>query len=76
MTIRPIRPEDEPLLVQVPRDALRPQRLSALPAPDDASGARHPRAPGAHLHIDYDREIALVAEKDEATGRTSWVLPA
>ena len=69
VTIRPIRPEDEPLHGQVPREPLRAERLSALLQPAEAAAARRPHPPDRICFNDYDREIALVAErKDAKTG--------
>ncbi len=47
--VRPIRPEDEPPDGEVPRLALRPERLHALLPHDGPGPAHRPRPPHAHL---------------------------
>ena len=63
MLIRPIRPEDEPLMARFHAAPLRAQRLPAL-LPSIPPGPRvaHDRLTRI-CFIDYDREMALVAER-------------
>ncbi len=49
IVIRPIRPEDEPAVVKIPRDSIRADRLHALPAGVEAQPARGSRASDPHL---------------------------
>jgi acetyltransferase len=69
LLIRPIRPEDEPLMVKfhatLSEESVYHRYFNALKLPERIAHDRLTRICG----IDYDREIALVAEeKDAATG--------
>ena len=71
VTIRPIRPEDEPADGAVPRDALRAQRVPPLLPPDEPGAAHAHERLTRICFIDYDREMALVAERrNPETGET------
>ncbi len=65
VTIRPIRPEDEPLIVQFHRDlsqeTVRQRYLKSLNYDERTSHNRLLRI----CFNDYDREIALLVEKDQ-----------
>jgi acetyltransferase len=68
VTIRPIRPEDEPLLVRF-HGTLSPETVVARYGTDLALAERtaHERLTRI-CFVDYDREIALVAEAPSADG--------
>ena len=65
LTIRPIRPEDEPLMVEFHRVALRRRRSSSATSSTSASTSGPPTSASIRIcFVDYDREMALVAECD------------
>ena len=68
LLIRPIRPEDEPMMVAFHRDADRGDGLRALLRAPGAVDQRtaHERLTRVCFN-DYDREIALVAEETDRT---------
>jgi acetyltransferase len=69
ITIRPIRPEDEPLLVQFHKSLSERtvySRYAQYLSLDQRSA--HERLSRV-CFVDYDREIALVAQRDDAAGR-------
>ncbi len=71
VTIRPIRPEDEPLIVDfhedVSEDSVYLRYFHAMKLSQRISHERLTRI----CFIDYDREMALVAEGRRADGRTA-----
>ncbi len=65
LVLRPIRPEDEPqwieMLERCSRETLRERFRATIAGPSHAFAARY-------CYIDYDREMALVAERTVGTG--------
>ncbi|MDZ4702178.1 MAG: bifunctional acetate--CoA ligase family protein/GNAT family N-acetyltransferase [Rhodothermales bacterium] len=76
VTIRPIRPEDEPLMVQLHRDLSEEsvyfRYLQSLPLAHRTDHSRLARL----CFIDYDREIAFVAERLNAETRRPEIFAA
>src|SRR5262249_30235655 len=68
LLLRPVRPEDEPLLVrfheQLSEDSVRMRYLQALPL---KTRTAHERLRSL-CFIDYNRQIAIVAEQSTASG--------
>jgi acetyltransferase len=74
IAIRPIRPEDEPLLIEFHRTLSERTvyaRYSQYLSLDQRSA--HERLARV-CFVDYDREIALVAERDDAAGRARRII--
>jgi acetyltransferase len=74
ITIRPIRPEDEPLLIEFHRTLSERTvyaRYSQFLSLDQRSA--HERLSRV-CFVDYDREIALVAERDDTTGGARQII--
>ena len=73
MTLRPIRPEDEPLMVEfhanISERSVYFRYLHLMGLTQRIAHERLTRV----CFIDYDREMALVAEHRDAAGRASII---